>query len=120
MRRKKPALARGGWVLVEILCSTVIVSMLAAQITESSGMMARASASGMETRTRTLDFNSIAGEAESVGLSGGVFRGSWQASADVHANERGIGRVEVSVSRKSGKPQDAIRWTAWDISGRAR
>ena len=120
MTRKRRPRARGGWVLAEILCSAVIVSMIAAHITESSGMMIRTSASGLETRTRALDFNSIAGEAECTVLSGGVFRGSWQASADVYAGERGIGRVEISVSLSSGELLDAVRWVAWDIKGRAR
>ena len=120
MARKKMTRARGGWVLVEILCGAVIVSMIAAHIIESSGMMARASASGLETRTRTVDFNSIAAEAECAGLSGGARRGSWQANADVYPGEKGIGRVEVSVSPRSGVTRNTIRWVAWNISGRAR
>jgi len=119
--RKMKARARSGWVLVEVLCSMVIVSVIAAHIVESSGMMALASAKGLETRTRTLDFSSIAGEAERVNASESVFRGSWQASAEMFARKNGISRVEVSVSLEPDEgASDAIRWTAWDISGRTR
>ena len=120
MTRRKTVHARGGWVLVEILCSAVIVSLIAAHITESSGIMTRASASGLATRTRTLDFNSIAREAECAGSSCEIFRGPWQASADVYPNVRGIGRVAVSVSLKSEESTDEIRWISWNISGRTR
>jgi hypothetical protein len=116
----KPARANAGGVLVEILCCAVIVSMLAAHIAESSGMMVRISASGLETRTRTLDFHSIAGEVERAGSSGSVFRGSWQAIADVCESEKGIGKIGVSVSLRSDEAPDAIRWIVWDIRGRAR
>ena len=120
MTRKRKSHARAGWVLMEVLCSTVIVSVIAAHIVESSGMMARASASGLEIRTRTLDFSSIAGEAENASSSGRVFRGSWQASSDLYASGKGIDRVEVSVSLGSDEARDTICWVAWDIGGRTR
>jgi len=109
-----------GWILVEVLCCAVIVCMLAACITESSSMMVRASASGMEQRIRTLDFRSIAGEAENTGSSGYLFRGSWQANTYMYGITRGIGRVEVLMSLSSDKAPEPIRWMSWDISGRAR
>ena len=117
---KKKARARVGWVMVEVLCSVIIVSLLAAQIAESSGMMARASARGLETRTRILDFGSIAEEVERVNSSGRVFRGSWEANAEKCEGEKGIYRVAVSVSLKSSEAPDTIHWIAWDIKGRAR
>ena len=106
--------------IAELLCCLVIVSILTAFITESSGMMARATAAGLEKRMRTLDFRSIAWEAENVGTSDQMFRGSWQANTDVRAFEKGIGRVEVSVSLSSNAGQDAISWIVWDINGRMR
>jgi len=118
--RKKKARARDGWVLMEVLCSVVIVSVVAAHIVDSSGMMARASARGLETRTRTLDFSSIAGEMERVSSSARVFRGAWQADAEMCASEMGILRVEVSVSLESDEVSDTICWTMWDINGRVR
>ena len=114
------ARARAGWVLAEILCSAVMVSLLAGQIIESAGMMVRASASGLEARVRTLDFSSIAGEADCASSSGRVLRGTWQADADVCADENGMSRVEISVSLRSNEAQNTIHWTVWDISGRAR
>ena len=120
MTRKKKARAYDGWVLMEVLCSVVMVSVIAGLIIESSCMMARASARGMEIRTRTLDFSSIAGEAERVSSSVLVSRGSWRATAEVCAGEKGIRRVEVSMSLEPDEASGAICWTAWDISGRAR
>ena len=120
MKRKRKAHASAGWVLVEVLCSVMIVSALAAHIIESSGMMARASASGLANRTRTMDFSSIAGEAECAHSSESVFRGSWHANMEMCAAEKGIGRVEVSVSLESDEARDAINWTVWDIKGRSR
>ena len=120
MTRKRMFRARGGWVLVEVLCGAVIVSLFAGQIIESAGMMARISVSGLETRTRSLDFNSIAGEVECTSPAGRVFRGFWQANADECESERGIGRVDVSVSPRSGESPETIRLTVWDIGGRVR
>ena len=119
-RKRKARAAGGGWILVEVLCSVMIVSVIAAQIVESCGIMARVSASGLKTRERTLDFGSIAGEAERVNSSTDLSRGSWQANAEMCAGVKGIRRVEVSVSLRSDETRDAICWITWDISGRAR
>ena len=112
MAGKKKVRSHSGWILAEVLCSVIIVSMASAQIIDVSGMMARALAKGMEIRTRTLDFSSIAADHMS--------RGSWNASVETCACDKSICRAEVSVSLNSGEDSDTIRWIAWDIRGRAR
>jgi len=118
--RKRKGQARTGWVLAEVLCSVVIVSVLAANIIGAAGMMARASESGLRTRTRALDLSSITGEMEFVNSSHQVYRGVWLANAEICANENRIGRIDVSVSSNPSDTREMISWIAWDIKGRTR
>ena len=120
MMKSRAVSKRNGWALAEVLCSVVIVSLLAAFIAESSAAMARMSASGLDVRMRILDFRSVAREAEFAYTSGALSRGSWQVIVDTRESERGIGAAEISASPERGEASDTIRWIAWDIAGRAR
>jgi len=115
-----PFRAGAGWVIAETLCCLVIVSVLAALITESSGMMARFTVSGLEKRTRSLDFRSIVLETENTGAYCRILRGAWQANTGEYASESGISRMEVSVSSGRDEATDTVRWIMWDISGRSK
>ena len=120
MARKMKGRSRAGWALAEVLCSMMIISMVAAFIVDLSGKMYLASVRGMEARTSALDFSSIAGEAERMNASDRLSRGSWQANVETQVYDRGIGRMEISVLLNSDATSDAIRWTTWEINGRAR
>ena len=120
MTGKKSARRRGGWVLAEVLCGVIIVSMLAAQIAESAAMMARVSESGLRRRMLVLDFGSVVSEAERADTSRGLSRGAWRANAVQLPSARGIGGVDISASPEPDETSGTIRWTAWDINGRSR
>jgi hypothetical protein len=122
MRVKKMAKCSVGWVLAEILCSVIIVSTVAACVTESTSMMVRVSRWIQHRRVQSVAFWSLANEIAHSGTSGDFSRGAWTAKVVDFTHETGMGFSDVSlVAENPVIPGGGdIRWKSWKIAGRDR
>jgi hypothetical protein len=122
MRAKRAPKGFVGWILAEILCSVIIVSTIAACITESTSMITQISRWAQRRRVQSLDFWSLANEIAHSDTSGDIRRGVWTAKIVGFTHKNGMKFSDVSFVAEDSviSGRGDLRWKSWKIAGRRR
>jgi hypothetical protein len=116
--KKSPA--RPGWALVEILCCTVIVTIVVTCVAQATDMMLGIALKNRDMRANTADYLSLSDEVSvhaALTNDSEFARGKWRGRKINSGFLSGIAFADVAIGNESAGGDETIE-RLWNIAGR--